>query len=234
MDAIVLCGGKGTRLATVVNEVPKPLAPVGGRPFLDYLLSYLDQSGIVARVILATGHMAAKVEAHYGHRFCNLPIVYSPEEMPLGTGGAVVKAMRRFHVQAPFLILNGDSFVDADLAALSRLLNDSHAGMAMTLYQVDDAARFGTVAWDGIRVTSFIEKTGRGEPGLINAGIYAATPEAFGTWIQSEGFVSLEQTVLPELVGLGSVTAIQSGGRFIDIGLPETYASAAAFFSIGR
>lgn len=229
----MLCGGKGTRLASVVSDVPKPLAPIGGRPFLDYLLSYLGSSGVVSRVILATGHLADKVEAHYGTSLRNLPVTYSPEVEPLGTGGAVFQAMRRFRIVTPFLILNGDSFVDADVVALIRLLDSRRTGMALTLYQVDDAARFGTVAWDGDRVTGFFEKTGRAEPGLINAGIYAAHPDTFADWAQLDGFISLEQMVLPELVKHGSVSAIQSGTRFIDIGLPETYAAAASFFEVG-
>ena len=92
MDAVILVGGKGTRLATVVNDVPKPLAPVHGRPFLDYVLDYLQASGQVSRFILATGHMADKVEAHYGASYRGIDIVYSREHTPLGTGGALLNA----------------------------------------------------------------------------------------------------------------------------------------------
>lgn len=232
MDAIVLCGGKGTRLASVITDVPKPLAPIGGRPFLDYLLHYLKNTAVISRIILATGYLAPKVEAHYGASFCDLPIVYSVEEEPLGTGGAIFQAMRSFNIEEPFFILNGDSFVDVDLNKLLELLNIQQQGMALTLYDVDDAARFGTVACDDERVTGFFEKTGRMEPGLINAGIYAVHPETFDHWKWTRGFISLEQTVLPELVKRGLVSAIKSGTRFIDIGLPETYASAASFFEV--
>ncbi|MBL0125314.1 MAG: NTP transferase domain-containing protein [Betaproteobacteria bacterium] len=233
MDAIVLCGGRGTRLVSVVSDVPKPLAPVGGRPFLDYVLSYLSQSKLVSRVVLATGHLAAKVETHYGASFSDLSIAYSPEIEPLGTGGAVFQAMRRFDIAGPFFILNGDSFVDAELEALVELLDWRSSNLAMTLFRVDNAARFGTVACDGLRVTGFAEKTVRTEPGLINAGIYAATRDTFGEWNQVNGYVSLEHTVFPALVRRGAVAAIQSGRRFIDIGLPETYAAAETFFAGG-
>lgn len=230
MDAIVLCGGKGTRLAAIVNDVPKPLAPVGGRPFLDYLLDYLGRTGCVSRVILATGHLATKVEAHYGPRFRDLSIVYSPELEPLGTGGAVFQAMRNFGLVDPFYILNGDSFVDADLGELRRLHARNGSAMSLTLFRVDDATRFGTVTRVGDTVTGFVEKAGHHEPGLINAGIYAASPDALAEWRQAQGFVSLEQEVLPKLVRRGTVSALESGSRFIDIGLPETYATAKAFF----
>lgn len=231
MDAIVLCGGKGTRLASVVSDVPKPLAPVSGRPFLDYVLAYLERSGLVGRVILATGHLAQKVEAHYGERFGRLALCHNPESVPLGTGGAVFQAARRHGLDGPFFILNGDSFVDADLAALARLQEESNAAVALTVFGVDDAARFGTVVLAGKRVSGFVEKTGRHEPGLINAGIYVASSSALGEWLHRDGFVSLEQEVLPALVERGSVSAMKSGERFIDIGLPETYASAATFFA---
>ncbi len=231
MDAIVLCGGRGTRLAQVVSAVPKPLAPVGGRPFLDFLLSYLNQSKLISRAVLATGHLATKVEAHYGTRFCDLEIAYSAEAEPLGTGGAVLQAIRRFDMAGPFLILNGDSFVDADLAALMKLLDLECFDFAMNLFHVKDASCFGTVEWDGLRVTGFSEKNGRAEPGLINAGIYGATRKAFKHWRHTGGFISLEQLVIPELVRRGAVGAIQSGQRFLDIGLPESYAGAEAFFA---
>ena len=108
MDAIVLCGGRGTRLASVVSDVPKPLASVAGRPFLDYVLSSLEDSGIVSRVILATGHLGEAIEARYARRFGAMPIAYSRETIPMGTGGAVMLALRSYSVSSPFLILNGD------------------------------------------------------------------------------------------------------------------------------
>ena len=230
MDAIVLCGGKGTRLASVVSDVPKPLAPVGGRPFLDYVLNYLVQSGQVTRAILATGHLAQTVVSTYGRRFGPLAVDYSEEQVPLGTGGAVLQALRRFELTAPFFVLNGDSFVDADLRALAERLAAPDTKVALSLYHVADASRFGTVTCDGDRVTRFAEKQGKAEPGWINAGIYALRADALTDWKDDSGRVSLEEQMLPGLAARRAAAALQTGTRFIDIGLPETYASATAFF----
>lgn len=230
MDAILLCGGKGTRLASVVSDVPKPLARVDGRPFLDHLLALLRASALVDRVILASGHLAERLLAHYGEHFEDLPLVHSREDSPLGTGGALLLALRRHGDGGPVLVLNGDSYLDADLAALHALLARPGCDLAMAVHAVADAARFGTVVLDDDRVLGFHEKRGRAEPGLINAGIYALRPTALAAWQDHPGALSLETTVLPALVAQGRVAALRTGTRFIDIGLPETYAAAAAFF----
>lgn len=230
MDAIVLCGGKGTRLASVVSNVPKPLASVNGRPFLDYLLTYLASSGLVSRVILATGFLAEKIESHYGDSFASMPVVYSREIASLGTAGAVMLALRSYSVSAQFLILNGDSFIDADLNALVSSLSEPDAVFSLSLYEAYDVARFGTVLTDGIRVTNFVEKAGYHIKGLINAGVYAAKHDCFDQWLAVQGSVSLEQEIFPLLVQQGSVIGVQTGQYFIDIGLPETYSAASSFF----
>lgn len=230
MDAIVLCGGKGTRLSAVVNKVPKPLAPIGGRPFLDYLLMSLANSGIVSRVILATGHLAQRVEDQYGTAFGSLPIVYSCETESLGTGGAVLLALGRYTISSPFLLLNGDSFIDAEFNSLIGLLGSAEADFAMALYRVEDASRFGTVELSGNRVIGFVEKAMMPVGGLINAGVYLTKPEAFSEWMSKTGPLSLEIEVLPRLISKGKVVGVESGKHFIDIGLPETYREATSFF----
>lgn len=230
MDAVILVGGKGTRLASVVSDVPKPLAPVHGRPFLDYVLDYLCASGQVSRFILATGHLADKVEAHYGARYRGIDILYSRETDPLGTGGAVLNAMRQLTLSTPFLLLNGDSFVDADLLALQQLHQASASGLTLALFPVDDAARFGTVCVAGSRVSAFSEKTGLNQPGLINSGIYLIEPAVLQPWLQDRAPLSLETAIMPQLVAANRVHALVGGSRFIDIGLPETYQAALDFF----
>lgn len=230
MDAVILCGGKGTRLASLVNDVPKPLAIVAGRPFLEHLLSYAVRFPRITRIIFATGHLAHKVEAHFGNCFQGIPLVYSKEDSALGTGGAIVLAMRRYTIDEPFLIFNGDSFIDADLDGLINLLEISSSLIGLSTFKVKDGGRFGTLACEDNKVVRFIEKDGANQPGIINAGIYSAQPNAFDHWQDSQGFLSLEQTILPELVRQGSVSAIETGTRFIDIGLPETYMAATDFF----
>lgn len=230
MDAVILVGGKGTRLATVVNDLPKPLAPVHGRPFLDYVLDYLLASGQVSRFILATGHLADKVEAHYGARYRGIDIAYSREHTPLGTGGALLNAMRRMALTAPFLLLNGDSFVDADLLELHRLHRASSAGLTLALFAVDNAARFGTVCVTKTLVTAFVEKNGLAQAGFINSGIYLIEPRVLQAWRGQLGPLSLETVIMPQLVAGKQVHGMIGGSRFIDIGLPETYQAALDFF----
>lgn len=232
MDAVILVGGKGTRLATVVNDLPKPLAPVHGRPFLDYVLDFLQASGLVSRFVLATGHLADKVEAHYGASYRGTDILYSREPIPLGTGGAVLNAMRQLALSTPFLLLNGDSFVDADLGALQRLHQDSGAGLTLALFPVDDAARFGTVCVANTHVTAFAEKTGLAQAGLINSGIYLIEPRVLQAFSGQSGALSLETAILPQLVAAQQVHALVGGSRFIDIGLPQTYQAALDFFPL--
>jgi len=231
MDALILCGGKGTRLATIVNEIPKPLALVAGRPFLDYLLDYLSKFEQITRVILATGYLANQFESYYGCISRGIPILYSVEDIPVGTGGAIVMAMRRYRIQEPFFIFNGDSFIDADLDRLTMILEDKAALLGLSLFKIADASRFGTVLCSSGKAISFTEKSGLSTPGLINAGVYIASPAAFDTWRNLDKFLSLEQEILPVLVRGGSVSVIETGSRFIDIGTPETYLAATNFFS---
>lgn len=231
MDAVILVGGKGTRLATVINDVPKPLAPVHGRPFLDYVLDFLLASGLVSRFVLATGHLAEKVEEHYGASYRGRDIVYSREQTALGTGGAVLNAIQLVELSSPFLLLNGDSFVDADLRAMQQLHEASKSCLTLALFHVADAARFGTVCVEGTLVTAFTEKTGCLESGLINSGIYLVEPSLLQAWKDEPLPLSLETAIMPKLVAAKQVHAMVGGNRFIDIGLPETYRAAMDFFA---
>lgn len=230
MDVLVLCGGKGTRLAQVVSDVPKPLAPVLGRPFLDYVLDFLAQSGLVCRFVLLTGHLGQLVEQRYGDQYQTLPIRYSFEETPLGTGGAVLQALRHGDLSSPFLLVNGDSFVDIDLRRLLEHHTTHGNGFTLATFLVEDAARFGTVELQGGRVVAFREKSGLNQPGAINAGVYVVAPPVLDPWRDRNGMVSLETEILPALVRHGKVSALATGTRFIDIGLPETYSAASGFF----
>lgn len=230
LAAVILCGGRGTRLAGVMPGMPKPLAPVLGRPFLDYVLDYLHASSSVERVVLSTGYLGELIEAHYGGHYRGLPLCYSRESTPLGTGGAMLLAMRAQRLAAPFLLLNGDSLVDAYPGVLLALHRERGASITLALAKVDDASRYGTVALDGVgRVRAFVEKNGIHQPGEINAGVYLVEPAALAPWVSRVDALSLETDILPQLVAVGGVHALRGGRRFIDIGLPDTYATAADF-----
>lgn len=222
--AVVLAGGLGTRLAPVVGPRPKVLAQVLGRPFLAFLLDRLAASGI-ARVVLCTGYGGGQVRAYFGDRHGALALAYSREAAPLGTAGALRLALPLLD-EDPVLALNGDSYCDADLAAVWAAHHASGAAATLVLAEVSDAARYGSVATDGDgRVVGFAEKTASG-PGWVSAGIYVLARRVLEE-IPRGRPVSLEREVLPRWIGRG-LRAERSDGTFIDIGTPRAYAAADA------
>ncbi len=224
--AVLLVGGLGTRLRTVVPSAPKPMAPVGDRPFLELLIRQLESQGI-RNLVLCTGYLADQIEREFGDGSdLGVAIEYSKEPQPLGTGGALKFAERFLHGVPDFVVMNGDSFVELDLRQLMQF-HRTHGGVAtMAVVPVENAGRYGTVHVDSNnRVTEFMEKTGADSPGLINAGVYIFSP-AILEYIP-DGPVSLEKEVFPRLLDRG-VYAAREQGVFIDIGTPADYAQGAA------
>jgi len=226
-DALILAGGMGTRLQSALPETPKVLAPVNGKPFIRYLLDQLRDAG-ARRTIISTGFRAEQVRDELGDRYEGMALVYSQEESPLGTGGALRHALPLLQ---PGLVLamNGDSFTNADLRAYHEWHCARTRQASVLLAEVEDAARYGTVQADEHdNVTSFREKEGQQKPGWINAGIYLFPR----TWIEEMPATaprSLEREVLPQWTqkGLG---AYRAAAEFIDIGTPETWEGAGLFF----
>ena len=225
MDALILAGGLGTRLASVVTDRAKPVADVDGRPFLAFTLAHLATLPEVKRVILCVGHLAHSVEAAFGARFGRLPLAYSREERPLGTGGALRLAAARMNVRAPALALNGDTWFPVSLERLVGFHRRERPDVTMAVARVADSARYGAVRIAGARITAFEEK-GKTGPGWINGGIYVLGKKGLDRLGRSpEGF-SLERDLLPDLAAAGDLAAYRARGRFIDIGVPEDYARA--------
>lgn len=225
-EAIVLAGGFGTRLRGVVDDVPKPLAPVAGRPFLAWLLDRLAAGGM-RRCILATGYLSELIEKRVGSRWQGMDITYSLEPRPLGTGGAIRLAASRLNGDAAH-VLNGDTWLEYDSAALEDAARAAGASMAIALARVDDVARYGAVDIDHGRVTGFREK-GEPGPGWINAGCYFLGADALAALPARDAF-SFEQDVLQPRVQAGAVGAFTATAGFIDIGVPEDYARAQTLF----
>jgi D-glycero-alpha-D-manno-heptose 1-phosphate guanylyltransferase len=222
-EAIVLVGGLGTRLRGVVADLPKPLAPVGGRPFLAHVLDQLASGGL-RRVILATGYLAEKIEQTIGRRWAGMDIAYSREPEPLGTGGAIRLAARMLQGEGVHLA-NGDTFLRYDLHALENAVRASDAMLGVALARVADVGRYGAVQVSGNRVTSFLEKGGHG-PGLINAGSYFLSAAGVEKLPAEDGAYSFETRVLLPEAMAGRLAAYQDTRDFIDIGVPEDYALA--------
>ncbi|MFQ5651454.1 MAG: nucleotidyltransferase family protein [bacterium] len=219
MDAIILAGGLGTRLRHAVDDLPKPMAPVCGRPFLDYLLDYALRWQ-VERAILATGYLHQTIEAHYGNSYKNLAIAYSVEREPLGTGGCIQLACRQARSEHVF-ILNGDTFFDVDLGKMMQGHLATDADMTIALKPMHDVARYGVVRFEGSRITRFEEKK-KVDFGHINGGVYVARKTLFEGLSLPDKF-SLEEDVLRKFVQTLNLQCFLSDTYFIDIGIPEDY-----------
>jgi len=226
VSAVLLVGGKGTRLRSVVPSAPKPMAALGGQSFLELLVRQLRSQGI-RRLVMCSGYLAEQIEEKFGDGSAwDVSIAYSREQEPMGTGGAVKLARPHFDVHPDFLVMNGDSFLETDFARLVQFHRERKGLASMAVVPVEDAGRYGTVRVDsGNRVTGFTEKTGAGAAGLINAGVYVFNREVFEHI--PEGPASLEKDVFPGVLERG-VYALEQSGIFIDIGTPEDYARARA------
>lgn len=221
MEAVVLAGGFGTRLRAVVADVPKPMAPIAGRPFLERLLGSLARRG-VTRAVLSLGYMAEMIQAHFGSRFQGVDIVCEIETTPLGTGGALKKALARVQGDAA-LVVNGDTFLEVDVAALAARWQRDHRPLIIGR-AVDDTERYGRLQLEGSRLTGFAEKGLRG-PGVINTGHYLLPPTLFDGFALPETF-SFETDFLVPHIGRIGMEVFLTEGHFIDIGVPEDFLRA--------
>jgi mannose-1-phosphate guanylyltransferase len=224
-DAIILCGGAGTRLRSVTGEAPKSLATIGDRPFLDLLLHQLRRHGF-QRATLAVGYQRDLIRSHLGDRAHGLALEYSVESTPLGTGGALRNAADLISSDS-VLIMNGDSYTDADLSAFMSDFRTARAEMSVLVVPADGRVDCGLVSVDSTgRVLGFKEKQSATGNFYVNAGIYMAT-----TRILSEAApgvrISLEEELFPRWLANGKyIRAFSYPGQCVDIGTPERYQSA--------
>jgi D-glycero-alpha-D-manno-heptose 1-phosphate guanylyltransferase len=222
-EAIVLAGGLGTRLREALPGVPKVLAPIDGRPFLELLLRRLAGQG-VASVVLATGWNADLVEAAATQWASVVDLTFSREERPLGTGGAIARAFEHVRGDRAW-VMNGDTFCEIDLHAVSAIASPAPGDPWLVGVEVDDAGRFGTIEVDGSRVVAFSEKTGRGERGTINSGTYILPRD-----LMAPGEYSIEYDRFPLWLAQGRLRAVVVDARFIDIGTSASLGAAKTFF----
>ncbi len=221
MQAVILAGGKGTRLGALAAGRPKPLVDVGGKPFIRYLIAALRRHGFDDIVLLVGPFVRAYEELLGDGSALGVKLTLVPEDPPADTAGALLYATA--HLESHFLVMNGDSFLDFNPLDLVSRPSASPWLAWIALREVEDIGRYGAVRLDGDRLTAFGEKAGTGR-GLINAGIY---------WLKREILVevgkapaSMERDVLPRLVARGLVSGAVYDGRFIDIGIPEDLAAA--------
>lgn len=226
--AAILVGGLGTRLRPVIDDRPKALAEVGDRPFVFLLLEQLYRAGI-DHVVMLTGYRAEQVEAMVGYQYRTMTISYSREQRPAGTAGALRQAMPLL-ASDPVLVLNGDSFVDANLIGMLSWHSASRAAGTILLREVSDMRRFGRVVVQQTgEIGAFCEKDEAAQgPGLVNAGVYLLSQRLLQS-IDENAF-SLERDVFPRWACRG-LRSFRAEGRFVDIGTPESLAYAQRLFS---
>lgn len=217
MEAIVLAGGLGTRLASRLNGIPKPMAPVAGRPFLEILLSNLQRAGC-SRALLSVGHLADSIQQHFGDAFQGMPLQYVVEASPLGTGGAIRTALAQ--AAAPHvLVLNGDTYAPLDYAAMLAAHAAGRPDVTLAVSHQADVARYGEVLLAGAEIVGFREK-GRVGPGWINAGVYVLDRNFRWPAGLAERFSFETDVLMAPGAGL-RMTSFPAGDLFIDIGVPE-------------
>lgn len=221
--AIILAGGFGTRLQKVVNDVPKPMAPVYEKPFLYWLLQYCNRQGI-NEIVLSVGYKGEMIENHFGHSFHNISLKYCYENTPLGTGGAIVESLK--HTEAPeVFVLNGDSFFEIDLNQFFQLHRQYQSELSLALNEMNNFERYGVVRTDSSnRITAFKEKEPV-ESGSINGGIYILNRKVFSDRNLSEKF-SFEKDFLEKFLNEEKFFGFTFRNYFIDIGIPEDYERA--------
>jgi D-glycero-alpha-D-manno-heptose 1-phosphate guanylyltransferase len=226
MEAIVLAGGLGTRLRQVVPEGPKSMAPVGGRPFLEILLALLARKGF-HRVVLSLGYQAQNVVRHFNGQYAGMELVHEIEPRPLGTGGAVVAALKRCITDHLF-VLNGDTYLDLEAAAIENHWQN-HQHPIIVAREVADTSRYGQLRTSNAGILGFSPQ-GRQGPGLINAGCYVLPKDIFDQSPSGSAF-SLESDWLPKALLQRRFDVFVSRGLFIDIGIPEDYLKAQKILS---
>jgi D-glycero-alpha-D-manno-heptose 1-phosphate guanylyltransferase len=229
IEAVVLAGGLGTRLRTAVPDLPKPMAPVAGRPFLAWLLDRWIAQG-VRRFVLSVGYRAAAIRSHFGTSYGGAEIAYALEHSPLGTGGGMLLAAAQVPGNEPFLLLNGDTLLDVELRPLAEFHARRAADVTIALIPNSQEGRYGGVQVDPQgRITGFGMERARAANGgvyLFNRSVLQGLEAALGK------ATSLENELLPALILRGAhVYGMESSGGFIDIGVPEDYARAAAFLT---
>ena len=218
MEAIILAGGFGTRLSTVVSDVPKPMAPIKGRPFLEYLLDDLNEKGI-NRIILAVGYKKEIIKSHFKEKYKNIDIVYSDEDVPLGTGGAIKKALTLTKDEDIFII-NGDTFFDVDLKEMYQFHKKNSSKLTLAIKDMEKFDRYGSLILEGYKIIKFEEKKYI-DKGYINGGIYLIKKELLNKE-KKESF-SFEKDILENEMLKIEKYGYKSKGYFIDIGIPEDY-----------
>ena len=222
MKAVILAGGYGTRIkGAIPDHLPKPMAPVNGKPFLEYLILHLSQNDI-SEIVISVGYKYEQIQKYFGSKYKDIDIKYSIEMQPLGTGGAVRLALLSFsNKDEEVFVLNGDTYFPINMLELLKFHQNHQAEITLSLKHVNDLSRYGSINLnEDNRIMAISEKTHTG-PGVINAGTYIMGKEIFRMGSQAENF-SLEAFIKTELKN-NKVFGKIIDRYFIDIGVPGDY-----------
>lgn len=223
-EAIILAGGSGTRLKEVIADIPKSMAPINGRPFLEYQLDLLDRWGI-SKVILSVGYQKEIIEQHFGSKYREIELVYAEEEEPLGTGGAILNSLKYVKGYSVF-ILNGDTYFDVNMHRLDDFRRIKECDLCLAMRFEIDPARFGLLEFDNNnRITRFYEKSEGPEEGYINGGLYVIRKDYLLHFGLPEKF-SFEKDFLQKYYQTEEFYGMRCFSYFRDIGIPADYQKA--------
>lgn len=223
MDCIILAGGFGTRLQKVISHIPKPLAPIGNTPFLDYLLQQIEKWKIIDQVVFSIGYLGEKIQDFVKNSSYSFECLFSYEDSPLGTGGSLLKAMQK--TSSPqVIVMNGDSYFDLCIQTLTSSHQKTCADMTIACLQIENASRYGSIQiTNEKRIIKFAEKTSNGSS-LINGGIYCVNRDLCLS-LPFQGKCSLELDIFPYLLKY-NLYACPFHAKFIDIGTEHSYKTA--------
>ena len=220
MDVIILSGGLGTRLRDVVKNIPKTMALIDNKPFLEYTLKKLKQYN-VKNVILAVGYKKEYIEEYFGNKYIGMNIIYSEESEPLGTGGAIKKALEKTK-EKNIIVINGDIYQNVNLEELMKEHIQSNKNVTLTLKEMSNFDRFGSVRFNRYKtITEFKEKEFTTK-GYINVGVYAMKRNIFDNILLNDKF-SIEKDYFNKYADKNIFNAYLYNGEFIDIGIPSDY-----------
>jgi len=226
-DVVILAGGKGTRLSSIIQDIPKPMASVADRPFLSQLFEQLRRAGF-HKVIMSVGYKHEAIQSYYGHNFKDIKVDYCVEETPLGTGGGIRLGLQHADTD-DVLVINGDTFFDINFSKFLTFHEHGNYDFSLALKPVAENTRYGSVQVNDSRITGFVEKGKQLTSGLINGGIYLVNRNRFLTQTSDTSF-SLETEYLETLYQTGVLGGYIDDGYFIDIGIPDDYKIADEHF----
>jgi len=232
VSAVILAGGLGTRLRSVVEDVPKPMAPVKGIPFLKYLINYLVKEGI-CKIVISTGYKSEIIMSYFGDEYCGVPIRYIREDSPLGTGGAIRMVVNSvdWSPMDYFLLVNGDTWFEVNLREFAEVAARIQKPVTMALKYMERNDRYAAVILDHESVKSFSEE--KHEKCLVNGGWYILNYGFLAGYLNNfpQKF-SFETDLLKPLVLTGSVAGVVQNEKFLDIGVPEDFFRASSVISL--